>query len=59
MRNILLIQLETKVALSIVLIAVIIFLITLFKSIDDFNKFIEQLNIRGAQYEEIRIQKNP
>lgn len=58
MRNILLIQLETKVALSIVLIAVIIFLITLFKSIDDFNKFIEQLNIRGAQYEEIRIQKN-
>lgn len=58
MRNILLIQLETKVALSIVLIAAIIFLITLFKSIDDFNKFIEQLNIRGAQYEEIRIQKN-
>jgi hypothetical protein len=59
MRNILLVQLETKVALSIILIAVIIFLITLFKSIDDFNKFIEQLNIRGAQYEEIRIQKNP
>lgn len=51
MRNVLLLQLETKVALVIISIVVAIFLITLYKSVNDFNKFIDQINI---QHEEIR-----
>lgn len=42
MRNILLLQLETKVALTIIAIVVIIFLVTIFKGIADFNEFISQ-----------------
>jgi hypothetical protein len=55
MRNILSRQIETKVSLTIILIVVIIFLITIFKSLDNFNKFNEKI----IQYEEIRVQKNP
>ncbi len=46
MRNILLLQLETKVALAIIAIVVIIFLVTIFKAVNNFNGFINQLNIR-------------
>ena len=46
MRNILLLQLETKVALAIIAIVVIIFLITIFKAVDDFNGFISHLYTR-------------
>jgi hypothetical protein len=35
--------------------AVIIFLITIFKSLDNFNKFMDRINT----YEEIRVQTNP
>ncbi len=56
MRNILLLQLETKVALTIIAIVMAIFLITLYKSVNNFNKFIEKTNI---QYEEIRVKTNP
>ncbi len=55
MRNVLLLRIETKVSLAIIGIVVAIFLFTIFKSLDNFNKFIEQIN----QYEEIRMQKNP
>lgn len=58
MRNVLVVQLETKVSLTIVAIVVIIFLIMLYKSVDSFNKFINQLNI-GEINEEIRLQKSP
>ncbi len=58
MRNILLIQLETKVAIGIILIVIIIFMVTIFKSVDNFNKFINQQSLRG-DYEKARIQKNP
>ncbi len=58
MRNILLVQLETKVALAIISIVVIIFMITIFKSVNSFNKFIEQQSLR-TDYEKVRIQKNP
>lgn len=46
MRNILLLQLETKVALTIIAIVVIIFLVTIFKAVGDFNEFISHLNAR-------------
>ncbi|MFZ5559854.1 MAG: hypothetical protein ACOZAL_03610 [Patescibacteria group bacterium] len=55
MRNIFSLQIETKVSLAIITIVVIIFLITVFKSIDNFNKFIDRINT----YEEIRVQTNP
>lgn len=58
MRNILVVQLETKVSLAIIAVVVIIFLITLYKSVGSFNKFIDQLNI-GERNEKIRIQENP
>ena len=58
MRNILLVQLETKVALAIIMIVIIIFMITIFKSINSFNKFIEQQSLR-INYEKVRLQKNP
>lgn len=56
MRNILLLQLETKVALAIIAIVIVIFLATLYKSVNSYNKFINQLNF---QYEEMRVQTNP
>jgi len=55
MRNIFSLRIETRVSLAIIAGIAIIFLITIFKSLDNFNKFIEQIN----QYEEIRVQKNP
>ena len=55
MRNVLSLQIETKISLAIVIIFVIIFLVAVFKSIDNFNKFIDRIN----QYEEIRVQKSP
>jgi len=53
MRNIFSLQIETKVSLAIITLFVIIFLITVFKSMDDFKKFTNQIN----QYEELRVQK--
>jgi uncharacterized protein YxeA len=55
MRDVFSVQIETKVSLAIILIVVIIFLITVFKSLDNFNKFINRIN----QYEEVRVQTNP
>ena len=55
MRNIFSLQVETKVSLAIITMAVIIFLITVFKSLDNFNKFIDRINMYG----EIRMQTNP
>ena len=54
MRNVFSLQLETKVSLTIITIAVIIFLITVFKSLDNFKKFNDRIN----SYEELRIQKS-
>ena len=36
-------------------IVIVIFLITIFKSLDNFNKFIDRMN----QYEEIRVEEGP
>ena len=55
MRNIFSLHVETRVSLAIITMAVIIFLITVFKSLDNFNKFMDKIN----QYEEIRVQTNP
>ncbi len=46
MRNVLLIQLETKVSLAVLLIVVAIFLIVLFKGTYKLNEFIENLNTK-------------
>lgn len=56
MRNVFLIHLETKVALIIIFIAVVIFLIVVSKSFTSFYKFIDEVENRS--YEEIRIQKS-
>jgi hypothetical protein len=53
MRNIFSLHVETKVSLAIIGMTVVIFLITVFKSLDNFNKFTERIN----QYEEIRVEK--
>lgn len=55
MRNIFSLHIETKVSLAIIGVVVVIFLITIFKSLDNFNKFIERINT----YEEIRSKTNP
>jgi len=55
MRNVFSLHVETKVSLAIIGIIVVIFLITIFKSLDDFNKFTDRIN----QYEKIRIETNP
>jgi len=44
MRNIFSLHIETKVSLVIIGVVVIIFLITIFKSLDNFNKFTERIN---------------
>jgi hypothetical protein len=54
MRNIFSLHIETKVSLAIICVVVIIFLITIFKSLDNFNKFTERINA----YEEIRGKAN-
>jgi len=51
MRNVFSLHVETKVSLAIITIVVIIFLVTVFKSLDNFNKFIDRINT----YEEIRV----
>ena len=53
MRNILSLHVETKVSLAIIMVVVFIFLITVFKSLDSFNKFSERIN----QYDKIQSQK--
>jgi len=58
MRNVLLVQLETKVALAIIAIVIIILMATIFKNFNNFNKFIEQTQ-SGEQHEEIRLEKSP
>jgi hypothetical protein len=54
MRNIFGLRVETKVSLATIGVVVVIFLITVFKSLDNFNKFTEQIN----QYEEVRGKTN-
>jgi hypothetical protein len=54
MRNVFSLHVETKVSLAIISVVVVIFLITVFKSLDNFNKFTEQIN----QYEEVRGKTN-
>jgi len=55
MRNVFLLHVETRISLAIIGIVVVIFLVTIFKSLDNFNKFIDRINT----YEEIRVQTNP
>jgi len=54
MRNLLGLKVETKVSLVIVLMFVVIFLVTIFKSVGSFNKFSDHIN----DYEKLRIEKN-
>ncbi len=51
MRNVFSLHVETKVSLAIITMVVFIFLVTVFKSLDNFNKFIDRINT----YEEIRV----
>jgi len=51
MRNLLGLKIETKLSLFIVVIFVAIFLFTIFKNMDNFNKFINMMD----RYEELRI----
>lgn len=53
MRNLLGLKIETKVSLFIVLIFVAIFLVAIFRSVQSFNNFTNQIN----QYEELRFEK--
>lgn len=55
MRNIFSLHIETKVSLVIITIIIIIFLVTIFKSLDRFNDFTNRIN----QYEKIRVQESP
>lgn len=55
MRDILSLKVETRVSLAIIVIMVIIFLFTIFKSLDNFNEFTNRIN----QYEKIRVQEGP
>lgn len=56
MRNILLIQFETKVAIVVILIAIIIFLVTVFKGVDNFNKSMKRVSPGESEFhEEIRF----
>lgn len=59
MRNVLSIRIEPKLALAIVLVVVAIFLITIFRNINNFNNLIENIEKQRATYEKIRIEKNP
>ncbi|MBU3922685.1 hypothetical protein KJ684_00400 [Patescibacteria group bacterium] len=56
MRNLLGLKVETKLSLVIILIVACIFLITVFKSLDNFNKFMDKIN--KYQSEEIKIDKS-
>lgn len=58
MRNVFSLHIETKVSLAIIIIAVIIFLVTIFKSLDNFDRFINRFNTEDAQYEEMRPEEN-
>lgn len=53
MRNIFGLQIETKVSLAIVILVAVVMLVTVFKSIDSFNKFSSRIN----HYEELRVEK--
>jgi len=50
MRNLLSLHIETKVSVAIILIAALIFLVTIFKSMDNFKKFNKEI----TQYEKMR-----
>lgn len=58
MRNVFSLHIETKVSLAIIIIAVIIFLVTIFKSLDNFDRFINRFNAEDVQYEEMRPEEN-
>jgi len=51
MPNIRRLQLETKVGLVIIAVVITIMLFTLYKSLNNFNKSMNKINV---QYEEIR-----
>lgn len=53
MRNIFGLKIETKASLLIVLICVIIFLVAVFRNVNSFNKFSNQME----DYEKLRIEK--
>jgi hypothetical protein len=54
MRNVFGLKIETKISLAIIIIAAIVFLIAIFRSVDNFNKFNERIN----QCEELRLEKS-
>ena len=53
MRNILGLKIETKMSLAIVAMVAIIMLVTVLKSVNNFNKFTDQIN----NYEKLRIEE--
>ncbi len=52
MRNVLMVQLETKIALAVVLIIVAIFIFTIIKNVDNFNKVIKNAEPK-TEYQQV------
>ena len=57
MRNILSLKIETRISVAIVSIAVIIFLVTVLKSLDDFKEFTNKNDLEMSQQNKVYIQK--
>lgn len=53
MRNVTGLKVETRIGIIIVIFTVTVFLVTIFKSLDIFDKFIDRINL----YEQIQTQK--
>lgn len=58
MRNVFSLHIETKVSLAIITIIIIIFLVTIFKSLDNFDRFINRFNTEDVQYKEMRSEES-
>ena len=54
MPNILRAYLETKVGIFIIIVVIVIFLFTIYKGLNYFNKSIDKINL---QHEEIRVEE--
>ena len=56
-QNILSLKIETRIGVAIVSIAVIIFLVTVLKSLDDFKEFTNKNDLEMSQQNKVYIQK--
>lgn len=54
MRNVLGLKIESRIGLFIMILVIAIFLFTVFKSMDNFNKFTDKVI---NQYEKLRVEE--